>query len=84
MSTSSCHGDTDVDHFLSASCTGRRVSFNEAAIYEQSAKDQEKGRRSDTLMKVKGQISKALLSLCRVCLYSADGDHMTSLVHVLV
>ncbi|XP_048020424.1 voltage-dependent calcium channel beta subunit-associated regulatory protein isoform X2 [Megalobrama amblycephala] len=45
LSTSSCHGDTDTDHFLSASCTGRRVSFNEAAIYEQSAKDQEKGRR---------------------------------------
>ncbi|XP_067309006.1 voltage-dependent calcium channel beta subunit-associated regulatory protein isoform X2 [Pseudorasbora parva] len=44
-SLSSCHGDTDVEHFLSASCTGRRVSFNEAAIYEQSAKDQEKGRR---------------------------------------
>ncbi|KTF88393.1 hypothetical protein cypCar_00040319 [Cyprinus carpio] len=45
MSTSSCHGDTDADHFLSASVIGRRVSFNEAAIYEQSAKDQEKGRR---------------------------------------
>ncbi|XP_043119076.1 voltage-dependent calcium channel beta subunit-associated regulatory protein isoform X2 [Puntigrus tetrazona] len=45
LSTSSCHGDTDTDHFLSASVTGRRVSFNEAAIYEQSAKDQEKGRR---------------------------------------
>ncbi|XP_050979924.1 voltage-dependent calcium channel beta subunit-associated regulatory protein [Labeo rohita] len=45
LSTSSCHGDTDADHFLSASVTGRRVSFNEAAIYEQSAKDQEKGRR---------------------------------------
>ncbi|XP_026132007.1 voltage-dependent calcium channel beta subunit-associated regulatory protein-like isoform X1 [Carassius auratus] len=45
LSSSSCHGDTDVDHFLSASVTGRRVSFNEAAIYEQSAKDQETGRR---------------------------------------
>uniref|UniRef100_A0A8C1KSS4 CACN subunit beta associated regulatory protein b n=1 Tax=Cyprinus carpio TaxID=7962 RepID=A0A8C1KSS4_CYPCA len=53
MSTSSCHGDTDADHFLSASVIGRRVSFNEAAIYEQSAKDQEKGRRSDTHIKVK-------------------------------
>uniref|UniRef100_A0A673H9D7 Voltage-dependent calcium channel beta subunit-associated regulatory protein-like n=1 Tax=Sinocyclocheilus rhinocerous TaxID=307959 RepID=A0A673H9D7_9TELE len=45
LSTSCCHGETDADHFLSASLTGRRVSFNEAAIYEQSAKDQEKGRR---------------------------------------
>ncbi|XP_016395727.1 voltage-dependent calcium channel beta subunit-associated regulatory protein-like [Sinocyclocheilus rhinocerous] len=45
LSSSSCHGDTDADHFLSASVTGRRVSFNEAAIYEQSAKDQETGRR---------------------------------------
>uniref|UniRef100_A0A671KT71 Voltage-dependent calcium channel beta subunit-associated regulatory protein-like n=1 Tax=Sinocyclocheilus anshuiensis TaxID=1608454 RepID=A0A671KT71_9TELE len=45
LSSSSCHGDTDADHLLSASVTGRRVSFNEAAIYEQSAKDQETGRR---------------------------------------
>uniref|UniRef100_A0A8C2FMJ9 Voltage-dependent calcium channel beta subunit-associated regulatory protein n=1 Tax=Cyprinus carpio TaxID=7962 RepID=A0A8C2FMJ9_CYPCA len=45
LSSSSCHCDTDADHFLSASVTGRRVSFNEAAIYEQSAKDQETGRR---------------------------------------
>ncbi|XP_077086612.1 voltage-dependent calcium channel beta subunit-associated regulatory protein [Siphateles boraxobius] len=45
LSTSGCHGDANTDHFLSASLTGRRVSFNEAAIFEQSAKDQEKGRR---------------------------------------
>ncbi|XP_056125583.1 voltage-dependent calcium channel beta subunit-associated regulatory protein [Rhinichthys klamathensis goyatoka] len=45
LSTSGCHGDTNTDHFLSASLTGRRVSFNEAAIFDQSAKDQEKGRR---------------------------------------
>ncbi|XP_051985392.1 voltage-dependent calcium channel beta subunit-associated regulatory protein-like [Xyrauchen texanus] len=45
LSMSSCHGDTDTEHFLSAACTGRRVSFNESAVYEQSAKDQEKGRR---------------------------------------
>ncbi|XP_056302800.1 voltage-dependent calcium channel beta subunit-associated regulatory protein [Danio aesculapii] len=45
LSTSSCHGDVDAEQFLSASCTGRRVSFNEAAMYEQSTKDSEKGRR---------------------------------------
>ncbi|XP_051990016.1 voltage-dependent calcium channel beta subunit-associated regulatory protein-like isoform X2 [Xyrauchen texanus] len=43
--TTSCHGDTDTEHFLSATCTGRRVSFNESIVYEQSAKEQEKGRR---------------------------------------
>ncbi|KAK7163812.1 hypothetical protein R3I93_007780 [Phoxinus phoxinus] len=45
LSTSGRHGDTNTDHFLSASLTGRRVSFNEAAIFDQSARDQEKGRR---------------------------------------
>ncbi|XP_052405241.1 voltage-dependent calcium channel beta subunit-associated regulatory protein isoform X1 [Carassius gibelio] len=43
--SSSGHGDTDAHHFLSAALTGRRVSFNEAAIYEQNANDQETGRR---------------------------------------
>ncbi|XP_051556894.1 voltage-dependent calcium channel beta subunit-associated regulatory protein-like [Myxocyprinus asiaticus] len=45
LSTSSCHGDTDTEHFLSAACTGRRVSFNESVVYEQSTKNQEKVRR---------------------------------------
>ncbi|KAI4876238.1 hypothetical protein NFI96_011014 [Prochilodus magdalenae] len=45
LSTSSCHGDTDTERFQTSAYTGRRVSFNETAIYEQSKKSQEKGRR---------------------------------------
>ncbi|KAK3534442.1 hypothetical protein QTP86_015209 [Hemibagrus guttatus] len=45
LSTSSCHGDESTERFQSSVYTGRRVSFNETAIYEQSKKNQEKGRR---------------------------------------
>ncbi|XP_055057167.2 voltage-dependent calcium channel beta subunit-associated regulatory protein [Misgurnus anguillicaudatus] len=45
ISTTSCCGDTDTEQFLSVACTARRVSFNETAIYEQSSKDKERGRR---------------------------------------
>ncbi|XP_057566460.1 voltage-dependent calcium channel beta subunit-associated regulatory protein isoform X2 [Hippopotamus amphibius kiboko] len=38
--------DTETERFLSTSSTGRRVSFNEAALFEQSRKAQDKGRRS--------------------------------------
>lgn len=45
MSSSSYH-DAESERFLSSgSATGRRVSFNEAALFEQSKKTQEKGRR---------------------------------------
>ncbi|KAA0719564.1 Voltage-dependent calcium channel beta subunit-associated regulatory protein [Triplophysa tibetana] len=44
VSVSSCHGDTDADNFLSVAGAARRVSFNENAIYEPSAKDKERGR----------------------------------------
>ncbi|XP_066198261.1 voltage-dependent calcium channel beta subunit-associated regulatory protein isoform X1 [Saccopteryx leptura] len=37
--------DAETEHFLSTSSTGRRVSFNEAALFEQSRKAQDKGRR---------------------------------------
>lgn len=46
LSTSSCQGDENTERFQSSVYTGRRVSFNETAIYEQSKKNQEKGRRS--------------------------------------
>ncbi|KAG5286183.1 hypothetical protein AALO_G00011960 [Alosa alosa] len=45
LSAAGCHGDVEAEGFLSAVSTGRRVSFNEQAIYEQSKKSQEKGRR---------------------------------------
>ncbi|KAK2868321.1 hypothetical protein Q7C36_000192 [Tachysurus vachellii] len=45
LSTSSCHGDENTERFQSSVYTGRRVSFNETATYEQSKKNQEKGRR---------------------------------------
>ncbi|EHH29415.1 Protein Dos, partial [Macaca mulatta] len=38
--------DAETERFLSTSSTGRRVSFNEAALFEQSRKTQDKGRRS--------------------------------------
>lgn len=37
--------DTETERFLATSSTGRRVSFNEAALFEQSRKAQDKGRR---------------------------------------
>ncbi|XP_045155949.1 voltage-dependent calcium channel beta subunit-associated regulatory protein isoform X2 [Echinops telfairi] len=37
--------DAETERFLSTSATGRRVSFNEAALFEQSRKTQDKGRR---------------------------------------
>ncbi|XP_007952749.1 voltage-dependent calcium channel beta subunit-associated regulatory protein [Orycteropus afer afer] len=37
--------EAEAERFLSASATGRRVSFNEAALFEQSRKAQDKGRR---------------------------------------
>lgn len=37
--------DTETERFLATTSTGRRVSFNEAALFEQSRKAQDKGRR---------------------------------------
>ncbi|XP_054889462.1 voltage-dependent calcium channel beta subunit-associated regulatory protein isoform X2 [Poeciliopsis prolifica] len=44
LSASSCH-DGESDRFVSTGSTGRRVSFNESALYEQEKNTQEKGRR---------------------------------------
>ncbi|XP_047566045.1 voltage-dependent calcium channel beta subunit-associated regulatory protein isoform X6 [Lutra lutra] len=44
--------DAETERFLSTSSTGRRVSFNEAALFEQSRKSQDKGRRSSQSMSV--------------------------------
>ncbi|XP_070787962.1 voltage-dependent calcium channel beta subunit-associated regulatory protein [Pituophis catenifer annectens] len=44
--SSSSYRDAESERFLSSgSAMGRRVSFNEAALFEQSKKTQEKGRR---------------------------------------
>uniref|UniRef100_A0A8C3XK14 CACN subunit beta associated regulatory protein n=1 Tax=Chelydra serpentina TaxID=8475 RepID=A0A8C3XK14_CHESE len=44
--SASSYRDVETERFLSSSSsTGRRVSFNEAALFEQSKKTQEKGRR---------------------------------------
>ncbi|XP_032322024.1 voltage-dependent calcium channel beta subunit-associated regulatory protein isoform X2 [Camelus ferus] len=37
--------DAETERFLSTGSTGRRVSFNEAALFEQSRKARDKGRR---------------------------------------
>ncbi|KAM6962906.1 voltage-dependent calcium channel beta subunit-associated regulatory protein [Aplochiton taeniatus] len=44
LSVASCH-DQETDRFLSTCTQGRRVSFNEAALFDHSKKTQEKGRR---------------------------------------
>lgn len=44
MSMASSH-DQETERFLSTGTTGRRVSFNEAALFDHSKKAQEKGRR---------------------------------------
>ncbi|XP_062869328.1 voltage-dependent calcium channel beta subunit-associated regulatory protein [Trichomycterus rosablanca] len=44
LSAASFH-DMETERFLSTGSTGRRVSFNEAALFDHSKKAQEKGRR---------------------------------------
>ncbi|XP_061835768.1 voltage-dependent calcium channel beta subunit-associated regulatory protein [Nerophis lumbriciformis] len=44
LSATSCH-DMESERFVSTGLTGRRVSFNESALYEQERMAQEKGRR---------------------------------------
>ncbi|XP_068427169.1 voltage-dependent calcium channel beta subunit-associated regulatory protein [Clinocottus analis] len=44
LSAASCH-DGASERFVSTGSTGRRVSFNESALYEQEKATQEKGRR---------------------------------------
>ncbi|XP_034469420.1 uncharacterized protein LOC117778176 isoform X2 [Hippoglossus hippoglossus] len=44
LSASSCH-EGESERFVSTGSTGRRVSFNESALYEQEKTTQEKGRR---------------------------------------
>ncbi|XP_039622592.1 voltage-dependent calcium channel beta subunit-associated regulatory protein [Polypterus senegalus] len=45
LSSSSSYHNVENEHFLSAYSTGRRVSFNEASLFDHSKKAQEKGRR---------------------------------------
>lgn len=40
--------DQETERFLSTGTTGRRVSFNEAALFDHGKKTQEKGRRWDS------------------------------------
>lgn len=47
LSMASSH-DQETERFLCTGTTGRRVSFNEAALLDHGKKTQEKGRRSDT------------------------------------
>lgn len=66
LSASSCH-DGESERFVSTGSTGRRVSFNESALYEQEKTTQDKGRRytatkllSDTVL---DQRSDRLISI---------------------
>lgn len=44
LSAASCH-DGESERFVSTGSTGRRVSFNESALYEQEKTTQDKARR---------------------------------------
>lgn len=46
LSMGSSHNQ-ETERFLSTGTTGRRVSFNEAALFDHGKKAQEKGRRSE-------------------------------------
>ncbi|KAJ8277309.1 hypothetical protein GJAV_G00073820 [Gymnothorax javanicus] len=45
LSAASSSHDQETERFLSTGSTGRRVSFNEAALFDHGKKTQEKGRR---------------------------------------
>lgn len=47
LSMASSHNQ-ETERFLSTGTTGRRVSFNEAALFDHGKKAQEKGRRSES------------------------------------
>lgn len=47
LSMASSH-DQETERFLSTGTTGRRVSFNEAALFDHGKKAQEKGRRLES------------------------------------
>uniref|UniRef100_H0WVJ6 CACN subunit beta associated regulatory protein n=2 Tax=Otolemur garnettii TaxID=30611 RepID=H0WVJ6_OTOGA len=70
--------DTETERFLSASATGRRVSFNEAALFEQSRKTQDKGRRLGAFSKLEGGARGTLTSRapCRYTLTEGDFHHL--------
>ena len=44
FSMPSCQ-EGETERFVSTGSTGRRVSFNESALYEQEKKTEDKGRR---------------------------------------
>ena len=43
--SSPCGPEGETERFASTGSTGRRVSFNESALYEQEKKTEDKGRR---------------------------------------
>lgn len=45
FSALSCQTDGETDRFTSTCATGRRVSFNESALYEQEKRTEDKVRR---------------------------------------
>lgn len=48
--------DQETERFLSTGTTGRRVSFNEAALFDHGKKTQEKGRRLESKFIHKGPL----------------------------
>lgn len=76
LSVTSSH-DQETERFLSTGPTGRRVSFNEAALFDHGKKAQEKGRRSDSQPSTQAEIhiSKCLFLLfwIQTSLYLLNG-----------
>lgn len=61
LSMASSH-DQETERFLSTGTTGRRVSFNEAALFDHGKKAQEKGRRLESQHTQKHTFANAFYS----------------------
>uniref|UniRef100_A0A3Q4I320 CACN subunit beta associated regulatory protein b n=1 Tax=Neolamprologus brichardi TaxID=32507 RepID=A0A3Q4I320_NEOBR len=72
LSMASSH-DQETERFLSTGPTGRRVSFNEAALFDHGKKTQEKGRRLESQHK---QSSPYFVLHLRYTLTEGDFHHL--------
>lgn len=79
LSAASCH-DGESERFVSTGSTGRRVSFNESALYEQEKMTQEKARRYRlgffSQQSCEKQVAQAHIPFLRYTLTEGDFHHL--------
>uniref|UniRef100_A0A3Q4B7Y5 CACN subunit beta associated regulatory protein b n=1 Tax=Mola mola TaxID=94237 RepID=A0A3Q4B7Y5_MOLML len=79
LSATSCH-DGESERFVSTGSTGRRVSFNESALYEQEKMTQEKARRYRlsffSEQSCEKQLAQAHILFLRYTLTEGDFHHL--------